>query len=48
MLARLEGEAILVALFRRIDRLELDGFPERRINNNLRSLRRLPMRARLR
>jgi 4-methoxybenzoate monooxygenase (O-demethylating) len=44
MLARLEGEAILKALICRTSRIELDGPPERRINNNLRSLRKLPLR----
>lgn len=45
MLARMESEAILSALFRRTLSLELDGPPERRINNNLRSLKRLPIRV---
>jgi cytochrome P450 len=44
MLARMEGEAILTALLSRVSHLEMDGEPERRINNNLRSLRRLPLR----
>jgi cytochrome P450 len=43
MLARLEGEAILKAFISRASRISLDGPPERRINNNLRSLRSLPL-----
>ncbi len=44
ILARLEGEAMLAALARRVARLEPAGAPERRYNNTLRGLRRLPLR----
>ena len=45
MIARLEGEAVLTAAARLIDTLELDGEPTRRLNNNLRSLKTLPLRV---
>jgi len=45
MIARLEGEAVLNALIRRVARIELDGPPVRRINNTLRSLESLPLRV---
>jgi cytochrome P450 len=44
ILARLEGEAMLAALARRVARLEPAGVPERRYNNTLRGLKRLPLR----
>ncbi|WPB55778.1 cytochrome P450 [Xylophilus sp. GOD-11R] len=44
MIARLEGESVLRAVARHIGAMELTGEPVRKINNNLRSLRHLPMR----
>jgi hypothetical protein len=44
LLARLEGEAILQALARRVAAIEITGTPERRYNNTLRGLARLPLR----
>jgi cytochrome P450 len=44
MLARMEGELVLTALAERVARIELDGEPERELNNNLRGLERLPLR----
>ena len=46
MMARLEGEALLRAVATRVGSLELAGKPERRLNNNLRSLARLTLRWR--
>jgi 4-methoxybenzoate monooxygenase (O-demethylating) len=43
--ARLEGEIVLTALARRIERLELAQAPVRRMNNALRGLALLPLRA---
>jgi cytochrome P450 len=45
LLARLEGEVVLQALAKRVSRLELAGEPERRFNNTLRGLKRLPLRV---
>jgi 4-methoxybenzoate monooxygenase (O-demethylating) len=45
MIARLEGEAVLTAAARLIGKLELAGEPTRRLNNNLRSLKTLPLRV---
>jgi 4-methoxybenzoate monooxygenase (O-demethylating) len=45
MVARLEGEAVLKALARRAATLEMAGETTRRLNNNLRSLATLPLRA---
>ena len=45
LLARLEGEVVLRALARQVSRLELAGEPERRFNNTLRGLKRLPLRV---
>jgi hypothetical protein len=45
MVARLEGEIVLGALARRIERLELAGEPVRRMNNTLRGLASLPLDA---
>src|ERR1700719_4473021 len=42
--ARLESEAILSALTRRVASFELTGEPERRLNNTLRGLDTLPLR----
>ncbi|EHR49871.1 cytochrome P450 [Saccharomonospora marina XMU15] len=42
--ARLEAEALLTALVRRVERLELVGSPLRHHNNTLRAWARLPMR----
>jgi cytochrome P450 len=44
MVARMEGEVLLRALARRVKAIELDGEPERLLNNTLRGLTRLPMR----
>ena len=43
MIARLEGESILAALARRVDRLELAGPAVHRLNNTARRLDRLPL-----
>ncbi len=45
LLARLEGEVVLQALAKRVARIELAGEPERRFNNTLRGLKRLPLRV---
>lgn len=45
LLARLEGEVVLQSLARRVSRLELAGEPERRFNNTLRGLKRMPVRV---
>jgi 4-methoxybenzoate monooxygenase (O-demethylating) len=45
MLARLEGEILLGALARRVAAVELDGEPERMLNNTLRGLTSLPLRV---
>ena len=45
MVARLEGELVLSALARRVDKLELAGEPKRRLNNTLRGLASLPLRV---
>lgn len=42
--ARLEAEALLTALARRVDKIELTGQPVRRHNNTLRAWRHLPLR----
>jgi len=44
MLARLETEMILTALLKRFGAIALAGEPERRLNNTLRQLARLPLR----
>jgi cytochrome P450 len=43
--ARLETEAILTALARRVASFELMGEPERRLNNTLRGFDRIPLRV---
>jgi 4-methoxybenzoate monooxygenase (O-demethylating) len=43
--ARLETEAILTALARRVASFELTGEPERRLNNTLRGFDRMPLRV---
>jgi len=45
LLARLEGEVILRALAERVQHIELAAEPERRFNNTLRGLKRLPLRV---
>ncbi|MCP2255195.1 hypothetical protein LY13_003969 [Prauserella aidingensis] len=45
--ARLEAEALLTALARRVERLEPTGPPRRHLNNTLRSWESLPLRAHL-
>jgi 4-methoxybenzoate monooxygenase (O-demethylating) len=45
MIARLEGEAVLKAVANNLDSLEVAAPPERRLNNNLRSLKKLPLRV---
>jgi 4-methoxybenzoate monooxygenase (O-demethylating) len=44
--ARLEAEIVLSLLARKVKAIELDGEPERRLNNTLRGLARLPIRVR--
>ncbi|MER7104501.1 cytochrome P450 [Streptomyces humidus] len=44
--ARLEAEALLTALARRIERIELTGEPRRHLNNTLRSWASIPVRVR--
>jgi cytochrome P450 len=43
-IARLEGEAVLSALARRVKRIEVTGPHSRRLNNTLRALKTLPLR----
>lgn len=45
LLARLEGEVVLQAMARQVRHIELTGEPERRFNNTLRGLKRLPLRV---
>jgi 4-methoxybenzoate monooxygenase (O-demethylating) len=45
--ARLEGEALLTALARRADAIELTAPPRRHLNNTLRALASLPVRLHL-
>jgi 4-methoxybenzoate monooxygenase (O-demethylating) len=45
MLARLEAEVLLGALARRVERIELDGEPDLKLNNTLRGFARLPVRV---
>jgi cytochrome P450 len=44
VVARLEGELVLAALARRVQRIELAGTPQRRLNNTLRACSSLPVR----
>lgn len=44
MFARLEGECVLSALARKVERIEICGAIERRYNNTLRGLAHLPVR----
>lgn len=46
-IARLEGEALLTALARRVESIELTAPPRRHPNNTLRALASLPVRLRL-
>ncbi len=41
--ARLEGEAVLGTLARKVGRIELDGEPQRHLNNTVRSFESLPV-----
>jgi cytochrome P450 len=41
--ARIEGEAVLGALARKVGRIELDGEPERHLNNTVRGFESLPV-----
>jgi 4-methoxybenzoate monooxygenase (O-demethylating) len=43
--ARLEGEAVLASLLRRVQRIEFDGEPVRRHNNVLRCFAHMPVRV---
>lgn len=43
IIARLEGEIVLTTLAERVELLALDGAPERRFNNSMRGLSRLPL-----
>jgi cytochrome P450 len=45
LLARLEGEVVLDAMARKIKTIEVTGAPERRFNNTLRGLKKLPLRV---
>lgn len=45
MLARLEAETILQAIVKRVDSLSIDGQPEYRLMNQVRALRKLPLRV---
>jgi cytochrome P450 len=45
MIARLEGEAVLKAMVAQVRSLDLAGAPSRTLNNNLRSLKTLPLRV---
>jgi cytochrome P450 len=45
LLARLEGEVVLQALAKSVRHIGLAGEPERRFNNTLRGLKRLPLRV---
>jgi cytochrome P450 len=45
--ARLEAEALLTALARRVERLEIVGTPRRHHNNTLRAWKSLPVRVRV-
>lgn len=47
VVARLEGELVLTALAKRVQRIELAGTPARRLNNTLRALGSLPLRLTL-
>jgi cytochrome P450 len=44
--ARLEAEIVLSLLARKVEAIEFGGEPERRLNNTLRGLARLPIRVR--
>jgi cytochrome P450 len=44
--ARLEAEIVLSLLARKVEAIELAGAPERRLNNTLRGLARLPIKVR--
>lgn len=44
MIARLEGEVLLRSLVKHVSEIELTGAPVRKLNNNLRSLKSLPVR----
>jgi cytochrome P450 len=46
MIARLEAEVLVAALARRVKEIELDGAPERKLNNTLRGLASLPVQVR--
>ncbi len=45
VVARLEGELILAALAKKVQRIEIVGQPRRRFNNTLRGLESLPVRV---
>ena len=44
--ARMEAEILLTLLARKVESIELSGTPERRLNNTLRGLARLPVSVR--
>jgi len=44
--ARIEGEAVLGALARKVGRIELDGEPQRHLNNTMRGFESLPVTIR--
>ena len=43
MVARLEGEVLLTALAKKVDRIEITSDPVRRLNNTLRGFKSLPI-----
>jgi 4-methoxybenzoate monooxygenase (O-demethylating) len=43
LIARTEGEMLFAALARKVGRIELDGEPQRHLNNSVRRLARLPV-----
>ena len=45
MVARNEAELILEALVQRVERIELTGAPQRRLDNTLRALASLPLKV---
>lgn len=47
LIARLEFDCVFKALLKRVKRLELDGTPEHRLNNALRTLNKLPIKVTL-
>ncbi len=46
MIARMEAAAVLSALARQVETIDLNGEPERRLNNTLRTIAHMPMKVR--